>query len=100
MIEQTSTNLKEDDLKGAIRQLAASLGGLEDAVDRHIDDKDRMSSLDGEMDDIVLDRSRLAQSLDRAEARSGRLEEANKEVSRRLVNAMETIRSIIETQAD
>ncbi|MEP3629477.1 MAG: DUF4164 family protein, partial [Hyphomicrobiales bacterium] len=43
---------------------------------------------------------RLAQSLDRAEARSGRLEEANKEVSRRLVNAMETIRSIIESQAD
>ncbi|MEP3233091.1 MAG: DUF4164 family protein [Hyphomicrobiales bacterium] len=100
MTEKTATNLREDDLKGAIRQLASSLDGLESAVERHIDDKDRMSSLDGEMDDIVLDRSRLAQSLDRAEARSGRLEEANKEVSRRLVNAMETIRSIIESQAD
>ena len=63
-MDQTVTDLKEDDLKGAIRQLASSLDGLESAVERHIDDKDRMSSLDSEMDDIVLDRSRLAQSLD------------------------------------
>lgn len=98
-MEDLTTSLKEDDLKGAIRQLATALDGLENAVDHHIDDKDRMSSLDGELSDIVLDRSRLAQSLDRAEARSGRLEEANKEVSRRLVNAMETIRTIIEAQA-
>lgn len=98
-MENLTTSLKEDDLKGAIRLLATALDGLENAVDHHIDDKDKMASLDGELSDIVLDRSRLAQSLDRAEARSGRLEEANKEVSRRLVNAMETIRTIIEAQA-
>ncbi len=44
------------------------------------------------------DRSRLAQSLDAAEARSARLEEANREVSRRLVAAMETIREVLARQ--
>ena len=97
-MNQLSDKLNEDGLKGAIHQLAQALDGLESAVDRHIDNRDQISSLDDEMSDVILDRSRLAQSLDRAEARSGRLEEANKEVSRRLVNAMETIRSIIEVQ--
>ena len=54
MIEQTSTNLKEDDLKGAIRQLAASLGGLENAVDRHIDDKDRIEYFKSHTDIVAL----------------------------------------------
>ena len=42
------------------------------------------------------DRSRLAQELDNSEARAERLEEANKEVSRRLVAAMETIRAVLD----
>jgi hypothetical protein len=41
------------------------------------------------------DRSRLAQTLDAAEERSGRLEDANREVSRRLVAAMESIRDVL-----
>ena len=42
---------------------------------------------------VHADRSRLAQELDQAEFRANRLEEVNREVSRRLVTAMETIRS-------
>jgi hypothetical protein len=42
------------------------------------------------------DRARLAQELDNSEARGERLEEANKEVSRRLVTAMETIRAVLD----
>ena len=44
---------------------------------------------------MVTARSRLAQSLDAADARSARLEEANREVSRRLVAAMESIREVL-----
>ena len=47
------------------------------------------------MQRLGTDRSRLAQSLDAAEARAARLEEANREVSRRLVAAMELIREIL-----
>jgi len=42
------------------------------------------------------DRARLAESLDNAEARAQQLESANREVSRRLVDAMESIRSVLE----
>ncbi|MEM8839245.1 MAG: DUF4164 family protein, partial [Pseudomonadota bacterium] len=53
-------------------------------------------SLDGEMSNMMLDRSRLAQSLDKVEAKAARLEDANKEVSRRLVTAMDQIRTVLE----
>ena len=39
---------------------------------------------------------RLAQELDSSEARAERLEQTNKEVSRRLVTAMETIRAVLD----
>jgi Domain of unknown function (DUF4164) len=42
-----------------------------------------------------VDRARLAQELDSAEAKSERLADVNREVSRRLVSAMETIRSVL-----
>ena len=42
------------------------------------------------------DRARLAQELDNSEARGERLQEANREVSRRLVTAMETIRAVLD----
>ncbi|MGO4139726.1 DUF4164 family protein, partial [Rhizobium brockwellii] len=45
---------------------------------------------------VHADRSRLAQELDQAEFRSNRLEEVNREVSRRLVTAMETIRAFLD----
>lgn len=87
---------EKDVLKDALRSLVSAIDGLDDAVDRQVEDKQRLNSLDNEMSDIMLDRSRLAQSLDTAEARSARLEDANKEVSRRLVGAMETIRSVLD----
>lgn len=91
-------NWNKDVLKNTLQLLVSSIDNLEDAVDRHVEDRQRLSVLDGEMSDLMLDRSRLAQSLDKAEARSARLEDANKEVSRRLVNAMETIRSVLESK--
>jgi hypothetical protein len=42
------------------------------------------------------DRSRLAEALDASAARAQRLEATNKEVSRRLVDAMEAIRTVLD----
>ncbi len=82
-------------IEDALRRLAAALDLLESAVDRRLEGARDVSTLEGELHKVGTDRSRLAQSLDAAEARSARLEEANKEVSRRLVATMESIREVL-----
>ena len=44
----------------------------------------------------TLENAVLAQALDTSESRAERLEQANKEVSRRLITAMETIRTVVD----
>jgi chromosome segregation ATPase len=83
----------------ALQRLAEAVERLEGAVERRLEGAQEVSSLEGELHRLGTDRSRLAQSLDAAEARSARLEEANREVSRRLVAAMETIREVLARQA-
>jgi len=83
-------------IDSALRRLSAALDMLENAVERRIDAGRKIDELEGELQKLGLDRSRLAQAVDAAEARSERLEDANKDVSRRLVAAMESIRSVIE----
>jgi hypothetical protein len=80
----------------ALRRLELALGRLENAVDQQAEGQSRMSGLESEVHRLGADRSRLAQSLDAAEARSAKLENANREVSRRLVAAMESIRSVLD----
>lgn len=83
-------------IDAAIKRLQVALVRLEDAVEHRMDEDERRRDIEAELQRIGGDRSRLAQSLDAAEARSARLEEANRDVSRRLVAAMESIRSVIE----
>jgi len=59
---------------------------------------DGISEVQDEVQRLSTDRSRLAQSLDAAEARAARLDEVNAEVSRGLVTAMEEIRDILDRQ--
>jgi hypothetical protein len=73
-----------------------AIGQMESAVERTIEHRRQVAGLETELQRLGTDRSRLAQSLDDAEARSGRIEEANREVSRRLVTAMESIRDVLE----
>lgn len=79
----------------ALQRLAGAFDLLEGAIDQRLEGAGRLTSLEGELHRLGTDRSRLAQSLDAAEARSARLEEANREVSRRLVAAMESIREVL-----
>ena len=83
----------------ALRRLAAAFNLLDESLERRLEGARAVSSLETELHRLGTDRSRLAQSLDASEARSARLEEANREVSRRLVAAMETIREVLARQS-
>ena len=82
--------------KAALESLNRALAKLENAVDGRIDKEADFSDAAEEVQRLNSDRSRLAQELDQSENRAVRLEEANKEVSRRLVTAMETIRAVLD----
>lgn len=83
-------------VKTALDALNKALEKLENAVDRKAESGLDAESSAAELKRMLKDRSRLAQELDQSEDRSNRLEEANREVSRRLVTAMETIRAVLD----
>jgi hypothetical protein len=82
-------------LTEALQRLESAIDRMESAVEHRLENERSVTGLEGEVQRLGTDRSRLAQSLDAAEARSVHLEEANREVSRRLVAAMESIREVL-----
>ncbi|PLP59872.1 hypothetical protein CYK37_06700 [Mesorhizobium loti] len=86
----------ETTLREVISRLGKAIEGLEDAVAAKLESERDYSEAEAEVQRMNADRSRLAQELDNSEARAERLEDANKEVSRRLVTAMETIRAVLD----
>ncbi len=86
----------ESTLKGAIERLSKALSSLEDAVEARLERDRAVADSDAELQRMNADRARLAQEIDKSEARAKRLEEVNREVSRRLVTAMETIRAVLD----
>ncbi|WP_105984102.1 MULTISPECIES: DUF4164 domain-containing protein [unclassified Brucella] len=83
-------------LRQALERLEKALNTLEEAVDLWLDKEGDFAEAEEEVQRMNADRSRLAQELDQSEARAERLEAANREVSRRLVTAMETIRAVLD----
>lgn len=79
-------------LEDASARLQKALERLESAVDRRLERESLVLNVEEEVQRMTADRSRLAGELDDALAKTNRLEDANKEVSRRLVGAMEQIR--------
>jgi hypothetical protein len=86
----------ETTLKEVIVRLGRAIEGLENAVAHRLEQDQDYGEAEAEVQRMNADRSRLAQELDNSESRAERLEEANKEVSRRLVSAMETIRAVLD----
>jgi chromosome segregation ATPase len=80
----------------ALSELRAAISGLENAVDVRIEQQRDQGEIEGEVRRVHADRARLAQELDQSQFRANRLEEVNREVSRRLVTAMETIRAVLD----
>jgi hypothetical protein len=87
---------EEATLKEVIARLGRAMDALESAVGARLEHEQDYSEAEAEVQRMNADRARLAQELDNSEARGERLEEANKEVSRRLVTAMETIRAVLD----
>lgn len=83
-------------VKNALDELRHALGELDQAIDLRYERERDTKELDNEVRRVHADRSRLAQELDQSEFRANRLEEVNREVSRRLVTAMETIRAVLD----
>ena len=87
---------REATLKEVIARLGKAIDGLEAAASSHFERQADSAETEAEVQRMNADRARLAQELDNSEARAERLEEANREVSRRLVTAMETIRAVLD----
>ncbi|HVY20997.1 MAG TPA: DUF4164 domain-containing protein [Bauldia sp.] len=79
----------------ALRRLEAAVAQIEDSLDRQTEGAAAVAGLEGELHRLGTDRSRLAQALDVAEAKAARLEDVNAQVSRGLVDAMESIRDVL-----
>ena len=72
----------------AVSRLEASVRGLNGRVRTHARIEDDLRRLNNE-------RARLATELDKATARTKRLDDSAGDVSRRLVDAMETVRQVL-----
>ena len=75
-------------VRTAIEELRKALSSLDNALDMRFERERDRGDVEGEVRRVNTDRSRLAQELDQSEFRANRLEEVNREVSRRLVTAM------------
>lgn len=83
-------------VRAALEALNKALNKLDNDVDRQVEISRNTAESAAELDRMIEDRARIAQELDLTQDRSNRLEEANREVSRRLVTAMETIRAVLD----
>jgi len=83
-------------LADAFSKLNAALERLEKTVDARIEREAALGDAEAEVQRMGADRTRLAEALDTAQERAQQLEHVNKEVSRRLVDAMESIRRVVE----
>jgi hypothetical protein len=91
-------NGDESPLERATRRLNSALDTLEAAVNRRHDEDRQRDALEAQLQAFGSDRSKLAAELDHVRARSDDLESANREVSRRLERAADTIRTVLSTQ--
>jgi hypothetical protein len=85
-------------IDAAARRLGLALDALEAALDRRREADRGEETLGAQLQALGADRSRLAADLDAQAAHTRRLETTNREIARRLDVAIETIRSVIETQ--
>lgn len=83
-------------VSSVMQRLIRAIDHLESAVDTRLEHQAGLGDTEAEVQRMGVDRTRLAESLDKAEARAQRLESTNREVAARLVSAMETIRNVLE----
>ncbi|WP_432757248.1 DUF4164 domain-containing protein [Consotaella aegiceratis] len=85
----------KETLEDATGRLATAIKRLEGVVDDKLQSGALAFDANEELQRMAADRAKLAGQLDAALARGERLEQANREVSKRLVSVMETIRVVL-----
>ena len=83
-------------LDRALSRLDSAISGLERGVEKRVSADQTLGGLQNQIQRLGEDRSQLAGALDSQKSHSNTLEEANREVSRRLVSAMESIRTVLD----
>jgi predicted nucleic acid-binding Zn-ribbon protein len=83
-------------IEQAVKRLNDALDGLDAVMELRLEADRRRGTLADEVHDFSLDRSRLAAELDEVQAHTRALETTNREAARRLDEAMNVIRGIIE----
>ena len=82
-------------LDTVLLRLTQALARLEDAVERRLEGDEAVAGHAIEVQALAEDRARLAQELDDSFVRYAQIQSANKDASRRLDQAMETIRLVL-----
>ncbi|RFC62826.1 DUF4164 family protein [Fulvimarina endophytica] len=85
----------QDEFEASLARLSAAKETLSTAIDARLSREAILVDTEVVLQRMTADRGRLAKELDLALARSERLEKANREVSHRLVDAMERVRNIV-----
>lgn len=85
-------------IDAAAKRLALALDALEAALERRREADRGDETLGAQLQALSADRSRLAADLDAQVAQTRELENTSREVMRRLDHAIDTVRSLIETQ--
>ena len=100
MSEQHASSDKQTDpdsgIGTALSRLNKALDALDGSIDASLEIRKQTNTSSQEVQQMAGDRTKLARQLDECEERAQRLSKTNKEVSRRLVAAMETIRSVLD----
>ena len=84
----------------AVKRLEAALESLELAIQERLSNSAGAEGLVEEVEMLTADRARLAETLDQTSARSAKLENVNRDVSRRLDQAIETIRTVLQSNEE
>ncbi len=87
-------------LNQAAEKLNLAIDRLEAAIGRQHGNRADKDSLETEIQALGADRARLADLLDKSEAKATRLDAINRDVSHKLVEAMETIRTVLQPEAE
>ncbi len=86
-------------IEQATRRLMQALDMLDAAVERSIEIDSSRAALAEQVHALDADRAKLAADLDNQTAKARRLESANRDIARRLDEAMENIRHVLEAQS-
>ena len=84
----------------AVKRLEAALKSLEQAIDERLAQPGGAPGLAEEVQMQSADRARLAETLDHAQARISKLEIINRDVERRLDQAIDTIGAVLKADEE